>query len=126
MEEENILSKSNIKKAVVKILKNNPNIDKISVETFSRVIPSFYPALCVEIYGKYLNETKCEGDFYNDAKSLFRKINGEPGLVHEIKNLDMSQFDDRCENESIVNFRFIELTKRAETDSENEEDKKVK
>jgi len=88
MEEENILSKSNIKKAVVKILKNNPNIDKISVETCG----------------------KCSWDkkvFENVPFWLVRELREENRTVASFKESANLIFDDKITFKLLCVYDFV-------------------
>ena len=112
---------------VRKMLKINDQVDESGVESFSRSMPSFYPLLCIEIYGKYENS----GEYFNKAMNLYRKITGNDLLLEEIKSLDMSKTDSEYEDEERgrvdkekVPFRLVELVKLTKSD-EKKNDKEV-
>jgi hypothetical protein len=103
-------NKNLVKKKIKQMLIKNPQLNKSSVDTFSRQVPSFYTALCVEIYGKYENS----GPLFNKAMNLFRKISVDKDFVNEIKNLDPNSESDTDLpeiDEEPVDFKLIHFSK---------------
>jgi hypothetical protein len=80
MNNQETFDKKLVKKKIIKMLRENTQIQQQSVDTFSRHVPSFYTVLCVEIYGKYANS----GLFFNKAIDFYRKIIGDTQFVTEI------------------------------------------
>ena len=56
MNKKEFLNKDLVKKSIIKILKKDSKLKLIDIDDFSRKVPTFYPTLCVEMYGQYSNK----------------------------------------------------------------------
>jgi hypothetical protein len=74
--------------AAKKVFEKNPQLERTEVKMgFKRTVTTFYPALCLELYGNYNKE----GPYYARAMQLFREIQKDNLLIDKIMEINLNE-----------------------------------
>jgi hypothetical protein len=104
MNKKEFLNKDLVKKSIIKILKKDSKLKLIDIDDFSRKMPTFYPTLCVEMYGQYSNKS----EYFNKARRLFRFLTNDKEFNQEIKSININD-ESINDDQTGDDFSFQEL-----------------